>query len=126
MTPGLIKSFRASAAVAAFLIVKASGDKTIAPATAATDLLMGTGGSLGADSGDMCDIVFGGVDEVRCGGNVSFGQPLTANNVSKAVAVTAAPAAGTVVRIIGYALADGAADDIIPYRVAPGVLATPA
>lgn len=124
MTPLLIKSFRATAAVAAYLIVKASGDKTVAPATAATDALIGAADTLGADSGGMLDVTETGWGEVKAGGNVSFGDPLTADAQSRAV--KAVPVAGSVVRIIGFARADGVANDIIPYLAAPGVLPTPA
>ena len=33
--------------------------------------------------------------------------------------------ASTVVRIIGYAMSDGAADDVISYQIAPGILTKP-
>ena len=123
MTPSFIKSFPATAAIAGYLIVKL-GSSGVAPATASTDALVGTADAMGADLGGMADIVQGGWGEVRVGGNVAAGAPLTSDSESRAV--TAAPVAGTVVRIIGFAMTDGAEDDIIPYLVAPSVLATPA
>lgn len=123
MNPVLTKSYRASAAIVGFLIAKASGDRTVAPATAATDLLIGAADELGADAGGMLDVVEVGVSRVRVGGNVSFGDPLTSDGQSRAV--KAVPAAGTVVRIIGFARADGAVDEIIPFLAAPSVMPAP-
>jgi hypothetical protein len=116
----LIKSFRVAAALAGFLICKASADKKVALATAATDPLLGVSGAMGAPAEGVVDIDQAGWSEVRCGGNVSFGDPLTANAASKAI--KAVPVAGQIVRIIGFAMSDGSADDIIPYNIAPGVL----
>lgn len=123
-TPVLTKSYLASAAVAAFRVMKASGDKTVAVASAATDLLVGSSGSLGVDSGGMADVVEVGIDEVRLGGNVSFGDPLTADANGKAI--KAVPVDATTVRVFGFARANGVADDIIPYLAAPGMLSKPA
>ena len=124
-TPVLIKSFRATAvAIAGYLILKAAADRKVAVASAGTDALIGAAGSMGAPADGMVDVTVAGWDEVRAGGNISFGDPLTSNNVGKAV--KAVPVAGSVVRIIGFAMSDASADDIIPYQVAPGVLATPA
>lgn len=120
----LTKSFRTASAIAGFLIVKAAANGQIAVATAATDALIGTSGSMGAPAEGIADVGQAGWDEVRAGANVSFGDPLTANNASKAI--KAVPVAGSVVRIIGFAMADGSDGDIIPYQIAPGVLPTPA
>ena len=89
-------------------------------ATASTDLLMGTVDSLDKDTGEMVDLDLRPIAEVKLGGAVTRGQPITANAVGKGVA--AAPAAGSNVRIIGFALKSGAADDVITYLRAPGVM----
>lgn len=123
MTPLLIKSFRATAAIAAYLIAKSSGDKTVAVASAATDALMGSVGSLGVDSGEMVDFVETGWSEVRAGGNFDFNDPLTADANGKAIKAVVTNA--TAVRIIGFARAAAAAEDIVPYLVAPGYLTKP-
>ncbi|MFT4162851.1 hypothetical protein [Shinella sp.] len=124
MTPILIKSFRAgAAAIAGYLIVKSVGGHAEL-ATASTDPLIGAAGSLGAPAGGMVDVTEAGWSEVRAGGNISDGDPLTANNLGKAI--KAVPVAGSVVRIIGFARSDASDDDVIPYLVAPGVIATPA
>jgi len=123
VNPVLTKSFLASAAIPAFLIAKASGDKTVAAATGPEDPLIGALGNLPVAEGGMADIVLVGISEVRLGGTVSFGDPLTAD--AEAKAVKAEPEEDTVKRIIGYAQADGEDGDVIPYLAAPGVLATP-
>lgn len=115
------KSFVASTAIDGYLVVKAAGDGTkLALATAATDLLMGAADSMGAEAGGALDLGLAGIGEVRLGGNIAFGEPLTANAASKAI--KALPANSTQVRIIGYALAAGVAEDIIPYHIALGQL----
>lgn len=124
-TPLLIKSFRVgAAAIAGFLIIKFGAGGAAELATAGTDPLIGTAGSMGAPANGMVDVDEVGWSEVRAGGNVSWGDPLTANNLGRAI--KAVPVAGSVVRIIGFARSDASDGDIIPYIVAPGVLATPA
>lgn len=120
--PLLIKSFKATAAaIAGYLIVKASaGAATIELAGASTDPLLGATGNLGVEAGGMGDITMVGWSEVRLGGTVAFNDPLTADANGKAI--KALPANSTQVRLIGYAMAAGDADDIIPYQVALGQL----
>jgi hypothetical protein len=124
VNPILTKSYMATAAIAAFLIAKASGDRTVAVAADPEDLLVGAVGNLALAANDMADIVEVGISEVRLGGEVDFNEPLTADANGKAVA--AAPVAGKDIRIIGFARAAGVADDVIPYLAAPGVISTPA
>lgn len=120
-TPVLIKSYRASAAIGAYLVMKGSGDKTVAVASTNTDNLIGSSGPLGADAaGDMLDVTEVGIDEVRLGGTVAFGDPLTADANGKAI--KAVVVNSTVVSTFGFARAAGVADDIIPYLAVPGRL----
>lgn len=115
------KSLLAQAAVAGNLIVKpGTADFTVVPAAAATDLLLGTADSLDKATGEMVDLDLRPIDEVRLGGTVARGQPITSNAAGKGVA--AAPAAGANVRIIGFALKSGVAEDVIPYLRALGSL----
>jgi hypothetical protein len=116
------KGFRATAAaIAGYLIVKASAaNGTVEIASAATDLLIGAIDSLGVEASGIADISLVGQGEVRLGGTVAFGEPLTADAAGKAI--KALPANSTQVRIIGFAHAAGVADDIIPYHIAPGCL----
>lgn len=115
------KSFIAQAAVAANLILKpGTADMTVVPAAAATDLLLGTADSLDKDTGELVDMDLRPIAEVKLGGSVTRGQPITANAAGRGVA--AAPAAGANVRIIGHALKSGVDGDVIPYLRAPGVM----
>lgn len=115
------KSLAAQSAVAAFLILKpGTADMTVVPAAAATDLLIGTADSLDKAAGEMVDLDLRPIAEVKLGGSVTRGQPITSNAAGKGVA--AAPAAGSNVRIIGFAAKSGVADDVIPYFRAPGVM----
>lgn len=124
-TPILTKSFRVgAAAIAGLLIMKFGTGGAAELATAGTDPLIGSAGSLGAPANGMVDVTEVGWSEVRAGGNIAYGDPLTANGSGKAI--KAVPVAGSVVRIIGFARMDAADGDIFPYLVAPGVLATPA
>ncbi|MDG3575983.1 hypothetical protein P7F60_06280 [Rhizobium sp. YJ-22] len=120
--PLLTKGFRALVAIAGYLVLK-HGTGGVTLATAPTDALVGAAGSMGAPQGGMVDIDMTGWSEVRLGGDVSAGDPLTVNGASKAV--KAVPTASTVVRTIGFAMSDGAADDIISYQIAPGILTKP-
>jgi hypothetical protein len=115
------RSVLAQAAIAAFLIIKhGSVDNTAVPATAPSDLLLGTNDALGKASGEMVDYPVAGVGEVVLGGAVTRGQPITADAASKGIA--AAPAAGANARIIGFALQSGVADDVVDYHIAPGMV----
>lgn len=113
--------FVAQAAVAAFLIVKpGNADNTVVPAAAAGDDLIGTSDGLAKDIGEIVDVPSAGIGEVRLGGVVARGKPITSDAAGKGV--QAAPAAGANARIIGFALASGVADDVISYQIAPGVM----
>ncbi|ELT49071.1 MULTISPECIES: DUF2190 family protein [Brucella] len=120
MTPTFIKSFRALAAVAGYLIVKAGVDG-VAVATSETDPLIGAADSMGAPADGMLDVIQGGHGEVRAGGTFAFGDPLTADAQGRAV--KAVPVAGKLVRIIGFAMQDADENDIVPYLFAPGCIA---
>ncbi len=120
MTPTFIKSFRALAAVAGYLIVKAGVDG-VAVATSETDPLIGTSDSMGAHADAMVDVVQGGHSEVRAGGTFAFGDPLTSDSEGRAI--KAVPVAGKLVRIVGFAMQDADENDIVPYLFAPGCLA---
>lgn len=112
------ESYLAAVAVGANLIVKhGAADGACTLATAATDALLGAADSLGKAAGEMVDVHIGEIGEVKLGGNVVRGDALTANANSKAIATTTV---GN--RVIGFAEQSGAADDVIRFRVAPGVL----
>lgn len=117
----LNKNYVAEAAVAAYRIVKpGTADGNVLQAAAATDSLMGVCESVGPALGERCDVVKSGIADVEFGGTVTRGGPITADANGKAVA--AAPAAGSNVRIIGFAEVSAVAGDIAPILVAPGVM----
>lgn len=115
------RSILAQVAIAAYLIIKhGTADNTATLATAATDKLIGVNEALNKDAGEMIDYPTAGTGQVRLGGNVTRGDPITADAASKGV--TAAPAAGANVRIIGFALQSGVLNDVIDYQIAPGLM----
>ena len=124
MKPGLIHTFiTTAAAIDPFLIVAlTAGDKILA-ATAATDKLVGTTDSLGADASSPTGIALDGIGQVRLGGSVDPGDYLTSDGNSKAI--TAAPTASTNKYTIGQALQGGVLNDVIDYRIVPGLLGKP-
>lgn len=117
MTPVLIKSFAALAAVASFSIVRAAVGGVQASG-ANTHPLIGVADSMGAELGGIVDVVQAGWGEVRAGGTIAFGDPLTSD--AQGHAVKAVAVAGTVVRTIGFAMADADANDVFPVHIVPG------
>lgn len=122
MNEGLVKTFTAGAAVNRKRIVKfGSSDRQAILAAAATDLLMGVSDSLGAAAtGDQCDVIMSGIADVEYGGTVTRGQKLTADSSGRAV--TAAPAAGSNVQVIGVAQVSGVVGDIGKVLIMPSVM----
>lgn len=115
------RSVLAQAVTAAFLILKhGTVDNSAALATAAADKLIGTNDGLAKEIGEQIDYPTSGTGEVKLGGNVTRGDPITSDAASKGI--TAAPAAGANARIIGFALQSGVADDVIDYHIAPGLM----
>lgn len=120
-SPLQFRSVLAQIAIAGYLIIKhGTADNTAALATAATDKLIGVNEALNKDAGEMVDYPTAGTGQVRLGGNVTRGDPITADAASKGV--TAAPAAGANVRIIGFALQSGVLNDVIDYQIAPSLM----
>lgn len=119
MTPTLIKSYKAEAAISPCRIVKpGAADYGLLQAAAATDANFGVSvENITAATNDMVDVIHHGVANVEYGGTVTRGGPLTADASGRAVA--AAPAAGTNNRIIGYALVSAVVGDIGPALVLP-------
>ncbi len=118
-TDGLTKNFRAGALIAPYLILKFGGDdQTLVPAAGPTDDLIATNVELEAKAGERFDAAFGGLPEVRYGGPIGRGKPITSDAQGRAV--EAAPAGGVRVRIIGFSIASGVLGDVLAYRPAPG------
>ena len=117
----LEKQFVAEAAIAANRIVKfGAADDKVLQAAAVGDKLIGVCDNVAPALGERVDIIVSGIADVRIGGAVTRGDPLTTDANGKGVA--AAPAGGTNNRIIGMALASGVLDDIIPVLVSPSML----
>jgi hypothetical protein len=111
----------AEAAIAPYRIVKpGAADRGVVQAAAAADALMGVCDSVGPALGERCDIVRSGIALVEFGGTVAAGAAVTSDASGKAVA--AAPAAGSNVRIIGFAEVAAVAGDIADVLIAPGVM----
>ena len=125
MKPDNIHTFiTTAAAIGPYLIVQGNTSDLVLAATAATQKLIGTTDKFGAEASSPVGIALGGVAEVKLGGAVALGAPITSDGNSKGVA--AAGAAGATHYIVGYALMNGVDGDIIPYRPAPGVIVLPA
>lgn len=117
--PGLIKSYVAEAAVAAYRLVKpGTADGNVVQAAAVGDAIIGVSGMVAGDLGKRVDIIHGDTAEVEFGGTVTRGDWLTSDANGKAVA--AAPAAGTNNNVIGRALVSGVSGDIGLCLIAPG------
>lgn len=127
---GIVKSYKAGAAIAQYRIVKhGADDKTVIQAAATGDGLIGIccqpGGST---TGQRVDITRTGIEEVEYGGTVTRGDLLTADAQGRAVSVTrhthtetgTTTAAASPVRIIGTAEMSGAVGDIGQVLLSPG------
>jgi hypothetical protein len=117
----LIKQGTSEAAVSPYRIVKfGAADGGYVQSAAATDFHVGVCESVGPASGERMDVVKSGIADVEYGGAVTRGGPITSDANGKAVA--AAPAAGSNVRIIGFAEVSAVAGDIGAALIAPGVM----
>lgn len=105
-----IYPYTASADVAGRRIVKhGAADLAAVQATASTEAYAGVSAPMGATSGQVLDVVEHGQAEIEYGGNVTRGDPLTADANGKAIKAT--PGAGVVAQVIGYARISGVAGD---------------
>lgn len=89
-------------------------------AAASTDLVIGVNEALPVVAGERVDVIRAGIADVEFGGNVTRGQPVTADADGKAVA--AAPAAGVNAHIVGFAEVSAVAGDIAPVMLTRGVM----
>lgn len=123
MIPTFIRSFTAAAAVEGYTIAKfadPANAKTVTEADGNTAALLGVFDKLGGASGDMVDVHLAGLVEVKLGGTVAAGDPVTSN--ASGHGIEAAAAAGTTVRIIGFAAEPGVSGDIIDVWLSPGII----
>lgn len=118
---GLIKSFLAEGAIGANLLVKPGAADYGALVSAATsDKIIGVTSEIAAASGERVDVILSGIADLKIGGTVTRGDPITSD--ASGQGVSAAPAAGTNWRIIGIALISGVSGDIIPVIISQGML----
>lgn len=120
--PGFAKNFNAVAAIPAYSIVKPSGvnDGEVVPAAAANDPILGVSQNVDVLQGQPVDVVLGDSANVKLGGAVAFGDPITSD--ANGCGVKAAPVAGQNARLVGFALTSGVAGDIIPVDIELGVM----
>jgi hypothetical protein len=91
MTQGLIKQFTADTAIPRFIVVKQTGDGTVAIATSVNDVPLGVTDSA-PDLGERVDVVVTQYAQVLAGAVLAAGLAVTVDASGRAVA--AAPAAG--------------------------------
>ena len=106
--PEVVQNFTASGAIGANLAVYLSGAGVAVLSTAGTDLGVGINGPGATADGAVAAVTLLGVEEAIAGAAVLVGKALMATTGGKLVHATAA--AGTVVRVLGYALSAAAAD----------------
>jgi hypothetical protein len=97
-----------------------SADGTVVQAAGATDKLIGVFDELAHDSGERADVVRDGRCLIQFGGNVTRGDFLTSD--ANGNAITAAPAAGSNVSIIGRAEVSGVSGDVVEHVLSIGSL----
>lgn len=120
---GLRKSYTAEGAISANRIVKvgaADWGALQAASAAVTEFMIGVSTEVDSVSGERVDVVHEGIADLKLGGTVARGAPVTSDASGQGVAP--APAAGTNNRIIGFALVSGVNGDIIPVLLAPSVM----
>ena len=116
------RSFKAAVDIPANSIVKfTANDGEVTLATAATDKLAGVTDNVDVKAGQMVDVALRGIHTVKAGGNISAGDPLTANGTSKAIVATFT--AANMKFVIGRALAQAVANDLVLFHIAPSVIA---
>jgi hypothetical protein len=109
---GLTKNYTAEGPIAAFTIVRAgAADKGALQASAVSDPILGISTEVDVVSGERVDVVHEGIADLRLGGTVARGAPITTN--ASGLGVAAAPAAGVNNRIVGVAVIGGVSGDII-------------
>lgn len=119
--PSTVRNFTAEAAATKYRIVKpGTADGQILQAAGPSDKLIGITTDIDAALGERCDVILGGIADVEYGGAVTRGDPLTSDASGRAV--TAAPAAGTNNRIIGFALLSGVLGDIGQTAISQGMM----
>jgi hypothetical protein len=118
----LTKALTATTAIVKRRLVKyGAADGTGVPATDGTAFICGVSDDVGAAVNERCSVFMNGnIADVEYGGNVTRGDPLTADAVGRAV--TAAPAAGANTRVVGFAEVSGVLGDIGSVAISPFIM----
>lgn len=125
MNPTFIKTFLAAVAIDGGLFVKPTANRReVAVAAAETDAIIGVSDPLGAAAAGNIDVHQGGWPEVRAGGAIAAGDPLTANAAGRAV--KAVVTSNAVVSVLGIAMTAAEDGDLFPMLFAPSFIAKPA
>lgn len=123
MQSGFYKSRRIAVDIGGFLLAAFTGNGSeVAVATGPAAPLAGVTDSVGGKAAHgLVDVQQSDEADVRYGGTVAAGDPLTSDGFGRAVKA-AKPGAGATVYCIGIAQVPGLADDIGKVNVAPFVL----
>ena len=114
----LTKNYEAEGAWTKFTFLKAGADRDkLIPATAVGDKIIAIA-KVDADSGKRGDAILMGFFEIKLGGTVAFGDPLTTDGSS--LGVEAAPATGVNNSVGAIAFDAGVSGDIIRCLLTPG------
>ena len=114
---GLTKSYFAEAAILPNRFVKpGTADLNMLTAAAATDKIMGVTTEIDAAIGERVDVGHFGIFDLKLGGAVARGDPLTSDAAGAGVVAVATN------RIGAFANISGVAGDIIPVTLALGVM----
>ncbi len=119
-TSGIEKSVKCTAAIStAYVIAKPGGDDdTFSVASTSTDALIGIFQHTTSAAGEAVRIMLTGISPIVYGGQITRGEPLTADSAGKAVKATIGQS------IIGYATVSGVANDIGYCLISPQILAS--
>lgn len=122
-TTGLLqKGYTAAVDIPAHRLMKfAAADGQVTLAVDGSAAIIGVQSELDVEAGDRASAAMvGNIEDVEFGGNVSRGQPLTADAQGRAI--VAAPGAGANAYCIGLAEVSGVAGDIGTVIISPFIM----
>jgi hypothetical protein len=115
---GLVKNFTANGTINKNRVVAIGASEGEAVQATGNNTFIGVSGVRGAAAaGDRVDVYMDEIRNIEFGGNVSYGDWLTSDADGKAI--TAAPASGAQMNVIGKAMTSGVAGSIGQVHVSP-------
>lgn len=118
MRDGYMKSVTAATDIGPCLLAAWTGTRNqVTLATAATAPLAGPIDTMGAKAGALCDVQLTDVADLKAGGTIAAGDPITSDANGKAV--KAVKVNGATVYCVGFAQEPAVADDVFPVLIAP-------